>query len=378
MPVPSLPMPLVVPKPVELPLYLAIRAILSAPLIAGLEPSIQACRRLGRAYAHAPLNRKRIDRITSHLSVAFPELDQPARRDLVLQSYEHLGMLAAEVAFTPRLLTEEGWLNHVEWGDVGPGIRKLAAERPLVFICGHGGNWEVLGYTMALMGFPFHALYRPLDLKPLDRWVKQTRGRRGMVLVDKFGAIHDMPRIVRAGGHLGFVADQNAGDRGVFVPFFGRLASTYKSIALTVMQFGATVVCGQATRLDDSTPNRPGEIRDGFSVLKPGPFRYRIQMGDYFEAHEWQSHSDPLFYICARFRRALEDMVRAAPAQYLWMHRCWKSRPKHERDHKPMPDAMIAKLKTLPWLSDDDVAALVEQSARDAAYLKETGTDRLV
>lgn len=374
-------MALAVPAPLELPLYLAIRGVLSAPLVAGLAPSIEAGRRLGRLYASARTNRRRVDRITEHLSVAFPHLDAQARRALVLQSYEHLGMLGVEVAYTQRLLTEEGWLNHVEFGDVGPGIRKLAAERPLVFICGHGGNWEVLGYSMALLGFPFHALYRPLDLRPLDRWVKQTRGRRGMVLVDKFGAMHDMPRIVKAGGHLGFVADQNAGDRGVFVPFFGRLASTYKSIALVVMQFGATVVCGQATRLDRDDPNpanRPGAVGEGFSVLTPGPFRYRVQLGDYFEAEEWKDHPDPLFYICARFRRALEDMVRRAPEQYLWMHRVWKSRPRHEREHKPMPESMVAKLHTLPWLSESDVARLVEQSARDADYLERTGASRLM
>ncbi|MCA9289029.1 MAG: hypothetical protein KDA05_10620 [Phycisphaerales bacterium] len=376
-------MALAVPKALEIPLYLGIRGVLSAPLVAGLEPSIEAARRLGRAYARAGFNRKRVGRITKHLETAFPERDEAARRELVLHSYEHLAMLGVEVAFTPRLLTEEGWLRHVEFSGVGPGIRKLGAERPLVFICGHGGNWEVLGYTMALIGFPFHALYRPLDLKPLDTWVKQTRGRRGMILVDKFGAIHEMPRIVQGGGHLGFVADQNAGDRGVFVPYFGRLASTYKSIALTVMQFGATVVVGQATRLDPRRPDapdaaRPGQVGEGFSVLEAGPFRYRVTLGDFFEAETWRAHPDPMFYICARFRKALEDMVRATPEQYLWMHRVWKSRPKHEKNHEPMPEAMVEKLRSLEWLSDGDVERLVDQSARDAAFLKETGTDRLV
>lgn len=372
-------MGLSVPRALEYPLYLAVRGLLSAPLVAGLAPAIEAGRLLGGLYGGARFNRGRVERIAGHLEVAFPHLDTEARRRLVLRSYEHLGMLGVEVAFTPRLLTEEGWLGHVEWGDVGPGIRRLAAERPLVFICGHGGNWEVLGYTMALMGFPFHALYRPLDLRPLDRWVKQTRGRRGMVLVDKFGAMHDMPRIVREGGHLGFVADQNAGDRGVFVPFFGRLASTYKSIALMVMQFGATVVCGQATRLEPGAASGGvGEVGEGFSVLSPGPFRYRVSMGDCFEAESWRDHPDPVFYICARFRRALESMVRRAPEQYLWMHRVWKSRPKHERENRPMPASMVEKLRTLPWLSEDDVQGLVDRSARDGEALARAGTDRLV
>ena len=34
------------------------------------------------------------------------------------------------------------------------------------------------------------------------------------------------------GGTLAFIGDQNAFDKGLFVPFFDRLASAYKSIAL--------------------------------------------------------------------------------------------------------------------------------------------------
>src|SRR6185295_8925050 len=102
---------------------------------------------------------------------------------------------------------------------------------------------------LALIGFEINALYRPLDLKPLDQWVRRVRERRGLMLVDKFGAAEEVTKIMRRGGLLGFIADQNGGDRGLFVPFFNRLASSYKTIGLLAIQYDAPILCGQARRL---------------------------------------------------------------------------------------------------------------------------------
>ena len=62
--------------------------------------------------------------------------------------------------------------------------------------------------------------------------------------------------------------------------------------------------------------------------------------------------SDPLFYITARYVRAIEEMARRYPESYLWMHRRWKSRPRHERNGKPMPASLEAKLRELPWVDE--------------------------
>ncbi len=86
----------------------------------------------------------------------------------------------------------------------------------------------------------------------------------------------------------------------------------------------------------------------------------------------WADHPDPLFYITARYRRALEQMVRRAPEQNLWLHRYWKSRPRHERLGKPFPASLREKLETLPWLSDRDIARIEEHSERDARLLAGT------
>ena len=58
----------------------------------------------------------------------------------------------------------------------------------------------------------------------------------------------------------------------------------------------------------------------------------------------------------------MEQMIRSAPEQYLWVHRRWKSRPRHERLGRPVPPRLVAKLRSLPWLNHDEVDLIVDRS----------------
>src|SRR5690606_33872750 len=192
--------------------------------------------------------------------------------------------------------------------------------------------------------------------------IREVRSARGLYLLDKFGAMRQTPGIMARGEMLGFVADQNAGGRGMFVPFFDRLASTYKSIGLLAMQHRAPIVCGQALRIGAHGPDIPEAIRDQ-------AFRYRIHVEDIILPEEWEGMPDPLFYITARYRYAIERMVVANPNQYLWMHRYWKARPPHEEQGKPFPSRLRDKIEALPWFTPARMERLLAKSEQDAADL---------
>jgi KDO2-lipid IV(A) lauroyltransferase len=113
-------------------------------------------------------------------------------------------------------------------------------------------------------------------------------------------------------GTVAFVADQNAGTKGMFVDFFGRKASTYKSIGLLAMEYEVPIIVGYARRVDDR-------------------FRFRVGSTDIIWPKDWKSRDDPLRYITQRYTSAIEAFVRDDPGQYLWVHRRWKTRPKGEK-----------------------------------------------
>lgn len=299
-------------------------------------------------------NSKRLERTREHLRIAFPDATAQQIERLAIASYEHLFQLGAEIVRTPRTLNIDSVLQNVEFRNVEAGLNAIVSGRPCILMTGHCGNWEVLATTAALLGIPMHAIYRPLDFEPLDDWIRRERSRPGVIMVDKFGAMHQLPKLMEQGACPGFVADQNAGERGVFVPYFGRLASSYKSVGLLALKFNATIISGAAHRLR----------------THDGTMRFRFTIHDTFGPEDWATHPDPLFYLTARYRRALEMAVREAPEQYLWMYRIWKSRPRHERLDKPFPDKLREHLRLLPWMTDDELARIEERSEIDRAALR--------
>lgn len=348
--------------------YGAIRTVLAAATVGEPDATIAAARQIGGAFARAPFNRKRLQRAIDNLTEAFPDWTPEMRRLYAVRGYEHLAMLGVEMATTNRVMNEDGWPERARLHDLSGALGKLLTGKSVLLVTGHVGNWELTGYLIAMLQFKVHALYRPLDLKPMDAWVQQSRSRRGLFLVDKFGAMKQLPEIIERAENPAFVADQNAGERGQFVPFFGRLASTYKAIGITAERYGLPVIVGWAKRIGGQPVGAP---EDG-AELRPRALRFDLHIEDAFGPEDWKDQPDPAFYITARYRRALEGAVRDAPEQTLWMHRFWKSRPRHEREGLPFPANLQRKLSELPWMTDAELARIMARSERDAADLATT------
>lgn len=276
-------------------------------------------------------DKRRRERVHDNLSHAFPDWPQAQREELAMRSFQHFMKLVVELAVTPRVMHADTWTRHVQFRDMGESLKWLNAGNPAIVLTGHVGNWEMLGYTNALMGYPVDALARPIDNPLVNQWVLDVREQRGLKIITKFDATDRMLNVITSGGQLGFVADQNAGKKGIFVPFFNRMASTYKSIGLLAISQDVPIMCGFARRVGHD-------------------FHYEISTVDFIHPHEWKEQPDPLFYVTARYSRAIEMMVRRSPEQYLWMHRRWKTRPRWEQNGKPMPASMQAKIESLPWM----------------------------
>jgi KDO2-lipid IV(A) lauroyltransferase len=264
-------------------------------------------------------DRRHRDRALRHLALSFPHWSDRTRWRVARASVRNLVYLGVEFLFTTRLIKPATWRRHIRLCDMGPTVRLMLENRTgLIFLTGHFGNWEVVGYTMATLGFPMVSVARRLDNPYIDRYVFGIRARTGQVILDKRGAVRDIAGVLERRGAVGFVADQDAGRKGAFVDFFGRKASTYKSIALMAMRYHAPVIVGYARRLAEQ-------------------FRFEIGVQRIIRPDEWARRADPMTWITQEYTRALEEVVRSAPEQYLWVHRRWKHRPKGQ---PPAPDGV--------------------------------------
>lgn len=257
-------------------------------------------------------DRKHRDRAMGNLRRSFPEMSDAHRRLLARRSMQQLFMLFIEVLFTTRLVHIATWADYCELENFREVLRLLLKrDQGLIMLTGHFGNWEILGYILATLGFNTTSIARPLDNPYVNDWLLGVREKKGQRIIAKKGATSEVIDVLSRGGAVGFIADQNAGSKGIFVDFFGRKASTYKSIGLLAMEYQVPIVIGYARRVGDR-------------------FQFRVGAQDIIYPQDWKDQDDPLRYITQRYTKAIEDFVLKDPGQYLWIHRRWKTRPKGE------------------------------------------------
>jgi KDO2-lipid IV(A) lauroyltransferase len=177
-----------------------------------------------------------------------------------------------------------------------------------LLLTAHLGNWELLTLAHRLTGFRLAIVVRRLDATWVEALVGRLRDGASVAVVDKRDAVRPVLKALRHGWMVAILLDQNATRReGVFVPFFGHLASTSRSIATFAVR--------------TSTPVVPLFIRrqpDGRHVVTIEP----ALVGRAGVPVE-QSITD----LTRGCTRAIEDAIRRAPEQWLWMHARWRTRP---------------------------------------------------
>ena len=290
--------------------YIGLRVISMTMHSWPVETNLRVAKLLGSAMWH--LDRRHRERALGNLRRSFPDMPDLQRQKLAQRSMQQLFMLFVEVMFTTKLVRIDTFAQYVELGAFSDVLKMLLEKHSgVIMLTGHYGNWEVLGYALATLGFETTSIARPLDNPYVNDWLLGVRERQGQKIVDKKGATDQVTTVLEDRGAVGFIADQNAGPKGLFVDFFGRKASTYKSIGLLAMNFNVPVVIGYARRRSDQ-------------------FKFTMGVQDIIYPQDWEGQDDALRYITQRYTKGIEDFVRDDPGQYLWVHRRWKTRPKGE------------------------------------------------
>lgn len=287
--------------------YLAVRAVVAVAQAMTVEQSYAFADALA-AILHAVDKRHRAIGV-ENLRLAFGADNSDAeRRRLVKDVYRHFCRMLMEMLHIPRKLRLGNYRDRISLVGHEPVIDRLLDGGPVIMLTGHFGNWEMAGYLFGVFGFPPHSVARTLDNPYLDDFLRSFRERTGQKMIPKKGGYDDMLAVLRRGGILSFLADQDAGQRGMYVDFFGRPASTHKAIALLAIEHKAPVVVGYARRVG------------------PG-FRYEVGCDAIIEPDEWTGTADDARLLTQRYTSALERIIRRDPEQYLWLHRRWKHQP---------------------------------------------------
>ena len=265
-------------------------------------------RRLGDlGYVLTPGRRKTA---LTNLARAFPDLAPAARRRICRRSYQHLGLMVIELA---ALLARplEDTLHRIRIDGLEHLRTTVDQHGRALLLTAHLGNWELLPVACRLTGYRLSVVLRPLDAPWLDRLATRMRERSAVDLIDKRAALRPVLRALASGAMVGILLDQNAARReGVFVPFFGRPASTSKSMAVLALRTDAPIVPAFIRREDTG--------------------RHRVVVGPPLSFPPSGDVEAAVAVLTARCTEAIEAAIRATPEQWLWMHDRWRTRPAND------------------------------------------------
>jgi Kdo2-lipid IVA lauroyltransferase/acyltransferase len=250
-------------------------------------------------------------RIALHnLRLAFPDQSDDQHRAVLRRSCRNLGRVAAECCHLASL-TPQSVRRLIEIDDPQRWQATLsaAAERGALILTAHLGNFELLAYAHGLLGFPITLVHRPMRNSLVDRAITGLRARAGTVSLPKKTAAKAALRALHDHRIVAIPADQNQTRRyGVFVDFFGVLASTTPGPARLAMLSRSPVVPVFL-------------VRDGESE------RHRIVVLPEIELLRSGDREADVRANTQRCTAVIEEMLRRYPDQWIWFHKRWKTRP---------------------------------------------------
>lgn len=302
----------------ETPLVRALGRVLGVGFALGsgflrvlpLEVALELGATVGRVGAYFLPKRRRTG--LENLALAFPD-EPPAERARILRlSFENMARGVVELLRFPglrrreirRLVQVEGREHFDRFRAANPGTGVLA-------LSAHLGNFELISATFnAIEMIPSSLIGRKIRPEAVDAFICGLRASQGVRTIPNKDATREIAQRLARGEGIGVVLDQNMKrGTGVFVPFFGKPASTTPGLAVFARRADVPVfpvfmervgVCG----------------RHRLRILPP--LAWDDCGGDKRKA---------LVANTAHYTKVIEDAVRRTPTEWFWFHQRWRTQP---------------------------------------------------
>ena len=176
----------------------------------------------------------------------------------------------------------------------------LAAGKGVIIVTPHLGCFELIGQFYTHRYGPMTALFSPPKKNLLSLLISAGRGKPRLKLAEPtMLGIRSLYRALKNGETVCILPDQTPGlGKGEWAEFFGRPAYTMTLVQRLAESTGAQIVLNYAERL-------------------PGGAGYR----GYAEA---MPSREPGESATRHLNRALENLIRRCPEQYLWSYNRYK------------------------------------------------------
>lgn len=244
--------------------------------------------------------------VLQNLTAAFGESTDPAQlRRWALGTYQYFGINLFEILWLWRQ-SNDSLQKNIRWKNLEHMFE--AASKGKGVICGtsHYGFWEVQTFAMRPFYDRLSAVMRPFDNPFLNRLTVHVRQTSSAILFEKKGALLGVMRALKQRYLAGLLIDQDGGQHGIEVPFFGKPVRMMDAVGHIAYKTGAPIVMVMPVR-----SRQDMNLVDIYCSEVIYPDR----------GLERTAAARKMIEACNAF---LEKMIREYPEEYFWLHRRWK------------------------------------------------------
>jgi lauroyl/myristoyl acyltransferase len=195
------------------------------------------------------------------------------------------------------LMKDEKITPHVSFSGLVDLHQQLeSSPHGILLALAHMGNWEILSRLNALLA-PTRssaAFFRPLNNPLMNHVIKMRRARSGTKLFSNKDGFTQACSHLRIGGLLGILADQNAGNSGIRMPFFGRNTSCSPLLEILHKRTGAAIFYVSMARVDRA--------------------RWQVTLRKHLQDE----------YDTSSIMRGIETSLNSSRCDGFWFHNRWK------------------------------------------------------
>lgn len=254
--------------------------------------------------------------VMDNLEKALPEETDARRREIAQGAYVNMTRVVMESIGAGERLPADWHVDAIRTPEAWEALKAhVDGGKGALLVTAHFGNWELLGEMLIRFGVPLNALVRPLKGALNARIVDYRVRKAGAGLIYPKGAIAETTEALHLGESVYMLLDQALPAKAaVFVPFFGRLASTTPALAVAAQRTGMPVFVVMG-------------VREGRFL--------RMHVEGPIAAPETGTPHERIEGHTARVTAVLEKYIRQHPEQWMWLHRRWKVQPPAETEKAP-------------------------------------------
>lgn len=267
---------------------------------------LRICGFLGRLAYHFATQTRRLTQ--RHLTIAYG--GEKSASEIIRLSktvFEYLGKNTGEMlratnvqnlAQLEEFLVVSGYDNFEKANAKGRGV---------IFLTCHVGAFDLQVSVMALKGLNPNIIGTPLKDEKLNELLWDYRNKFGAVAIERGRETFRLIKVLKSGGSVALLIDQDTKVKSTFVDFFGKPASTPVGVTVLALKTGAAIVPTYVHLREDWKQHMQIFPEVSLSIT-----------GD--EERDIQQNTQML-------TRLTEDIIRKHPEQWVWMHERWKTRP---------------------------------------------------